>query len=162
MDSLHAIGFYVSSGISLAGGLGAALLPSRSRRGAALGVAGLGVAGIYLSLSAGFAAAVALVCYAGVAWVFANARYRPLDDVAHPIWRQLGAIGAAGLLAMLAYSAFRGDFNRGNFNGGAFNAAAVGRLMLAHDASATVAVAALVLVALVGATAMWRLRDRGR
>ena len=162
MDSLHAIGFYVSSGISLAGGLGAALLPSRSRRGAALGVVGVGLAGAYVSLSAGFAAAVALICYAGAAWLFANARYRSLEDVAHPMWRQVGAIGAGGLLAVLAYSAFRGDFTRATFFGGPFDAAAVGRLILAHDALATEAVAALVLAALVGATAAWRVRERGR
>ena len=38
MDSLHAIGFYVSSGVSLAGGLGVALLPLRDQRGAAMAV----------------------------------------------------------------------------------------------------------------------------
>ena len=162
MDSLHAIGFYVSSGISLAGALGSALLLSRSRRGAALGVAGVGLAGIYVSLSAGFAAAVALICYVGAAWLFANARYRPLEDVAHPMWRQAGAIGAGGTLAVLAYSAFRGDFAHATFFGGAFDVAAVGRLILAHDTLATEAVAALVLAALVGATAAWRVRERGR
>jgi NADH:ubiquinone oxidoreductase subunit 6 (subunit J) len=162
MDSLHAIGFYASSGISLAGGLGAALLPSRGQRGMALGVAGLGLAGIYVVLSAGFAAAIALLCYAGAAWLLANARYRPVEDVAHPNWRQVGAIGAGGLLALLAYSAFRGDFMHATFYGGAFDVAAVGRLILAHDAIATEAVAVLVVVALVGATAMWRVRERGR
>lgn len=162
MDSLHAIGFYVSSGISLAGGLGAALANSRSRRGAALGVAGAGLAGIYLFLSAGFAATIALVCYGGAAWLFASSRYRSLEDVAHPGWRQVGAIGAAGLLAVLAYAAFRSDFTRATFFGGAFDVAAVGRLMLAHDAIAAEAVAALVLVALVGAAATWRARERGR
>src|SRR2546428_3922812 len=47
MDPLHAIGFYVSSGISLAGALGVALLPRRGQRGAALGVVGLGLAGVF-------------------------------------------------------------------------------------------------------------------
>ena len=162
MDSLHAIGFYVSSGISLVGGLGAALLPSRSGRGAAVGVEGVGLAGIYIALSAGFAAAVALLCYAGAAWLFANPRYRSLDNVAHANWRQVGAIGASGLLAVLAYSAFRGDFMHATFYGGPFDVAAVGRLILAHDAIATESVAVLVVVALVGARAMWRVRERGR
>ncbi|HKW70677.1 MAG TPA: hypothetical protein VJP81_08865 [Candidatus Dormibacteraeota bacterium] len=162
MDSLHAIGFYVSSGISLAGGLGAALLPSRGPRAAALGITGVGLAGIYTALSAGFAAAVALLCYGGAAWLFANPRNRPLEDVQHPNWRQVGSIGAGTLLALLAYSAFRGDFSPATFYGGAFDVAAVGRLILAHDAIATEAVAVLVLVALVGATAMWRVRERGR
>src|SRR2546430_8968134 len=48
MDSLHAIGFYVSSGVSLAGALGVALLPLRDQRGVALGVAGMRVAGLVL------------------------------------------------------------------------------------------------------------------
>src|SRR5260370_19474414 len=65
MDSLHAIGFYVSSGVALVGGLGVALLPSRGLRGAGIAVVGLGLAGIYLALSAGFAAAVSLVCFSG-------------------------------------------------------------------------------------------------
>jgi NADH:ubiquinone oxidoreductase subunit 6 (subunit J) len=162
MDSLHAVGFYASSGISLAGGLGVALLPRRDQRGAAMGVAGVGLAGIYLSLSAGFAAVVALLCYAGCAALLAGPRYRSLDSVVRPLWRQLGAIGAAALLALLAYSAFRGDFDQATFFGGAFGTAAVGRLLFAHDALATEAVAALVLVALAGATAVWRARERAR
>ena len=92
MDSLHAIGFYVSSGVSLAGALGVALLPLRDQRGVALGVAGIGLAGLYLSLSAGFAALVALgfyVCYvifalfpvAGPRYFFGNAT-GPIAQVA--------------------------------------------------------------------------------
>src|SRR5438874_7393332 len=108
MDSLHAIGFYASSGVSLAGALGVALLPGRGLRGASMAVVGVGLAGIYLSLSAGFVAAVALVCYAGCAFLVASPLYRPLEGVVGPLWRQVGAIGAAALLAVLAYSAFRG------------------------------------------------------
>ena len=59
MDSLHTIGFYVSAGLSVAGALLVALLPGRGPRGAALGLTGVGLAGIYLFLSAGFAAIVA-------------------------------------------------------------------------------------------------------
>ena len=162
MDSLHAIGFYVSSGVSLAGALGVALLPPRDQRGVALGVAGIGLAGLYLSLSAGFAALVALLCYAGGAWLLAGPRYRSLESVAGSVWRQAGALGAAGLLAILAYAALRGDFAHATFNGGTFGAAAVGRLIFAHDALAAEAVAALVLAALAGATAAWRVRERER
>ena len=93
MDSLQTIGFYVSSGVSLAGGLGVALLTRRDQRGVALGVFGLGLAGIYLSLSAGYAAVVALICYAGCALMFASPQYRRVDAVVGPLWRQLGAIG---------------------------------------------------------------------
>jgi NADH:ubiquinone oxidoreductase subunit 6 (subunit J) len=162
MDSLHAIGFYVSSGISLAGGLGVALLPRRDQRGMALGVTGIGLAGIYLSLSAGFAALVALVCYLGCAALLAGRQYRSLEGVVGPMWRQLGAVGAAALLALLAYSAFRGDFVNATFYGGSFDVAAIGRLLFEHDALATEAVAALVLVALTGATLLWRARERAR
>ena len=162
MDSLHAIGFYVSSGVSLAGGLGVALLPRRDQRGMAMAVAGLGLAGIYLSLSAGFAAAIALVCYAGCAALLARMQYRPLESVTGPLWRQLGAVGAAAMLAVLAYSAFRFDFAHASFLGGAFNSVALGRLLFARDALPTEAVAALVLAALAGAAAAWRMRERAR
>lgn len=163
MDSLHTLGFYASSGISLAGGLGAALLPTRRQRGVSLGVVGVGLSGAYVALSAGFAAAIALICYVGAAWLIASRRYRSLEDTAHPTWRQVGAIGAAALLALLAFSAFRGDFvHTMLFYGGAFDVAAIGRLIFAHDAMAAEAVAALALVALAGASAAWRMRERGR
>jgi hypothetical protein len=162
MDSLHAIGFYVSSGVSLAGGLGVALLPSRDQRGISIGVLGLGLAGVYLTLSAGLAAIVALVCYLGCAAMFASPQYRRLETVVGGTWRQVGAIGAGGLLAILAYSAFRGDFVHASFYGGTFGTANLGRVFFAHDAVATQAVAALVFAALAGATAVWRVRERGR
>jgi len=162
MDSLHAIGFYASSGVSVAGALGVALLPRRDQRGAALAVVGLGLAGLYASLSAGFVALVALVCYLGAAWLVATQQYRAVDNVAGTRWRQLGAVGAAGLLAVLAYSAFRGDFVHAVYYGGEFGATALSRLVFAHDALATEAIAAMVVVALAGATAVWRARERGR
>src|SRR5439155_1573422 len=87
----------------------------------------------------------------GVAWaalLVAAPQYRSVENVASATWRQLGAIGAAGLLALLAYSAFRGDFASATFYGGAFGVAALGRLMFAHDALAVEAVALLGLVAL--------------
>jgi hypothetical protein len=162
LDSLHAIGFYVSSGVSLAGGLGVALLPSRDQRGLAMGAVALGLTSTYLSLSAGFAAAIALVCYAGCAVLLAATQYRSLPAVAGALWRQLGAIGAAALLGVLAYSAYRGDFAHADFFGGDFGAASVARVLFAHDAMATEAIAALALVALAGAAAVWRLRERTR
>jgi NADH:ubiquinone oxidoreductase subunit 6 (subunit J) len=162
MDSLHAIGFYVSAGVSLAGGLGVALLGRRDWRGVALGVTGVGLAGLYAFLGAGFAAIVALVCYLGCALIVAGPRYRVMEAAVGPLWRQLGAVAAALLLAVLAYSAFRGNFAHATFYGGAFGTAALGRLFFLHDALATVAVATLILVALTGATAAWRIRDRAR
>ncbi len=162
MDSLHAIGFYVSAAISVGGGLLVAFLPGRGWRGLALGVAGLGIAGLYAALSADFAGLVALISYAGCALLIAAPRYRIVDSPVGLVWRQAGAVGAAGLFAVLAYAAFRGDFVSATYRGGEFGTAAVGRLLFAHDALATEAVGALVLVALVGATAAWRMRDRGR
>src|ERR1700730_17547180 len=160
MDSLHPIGFYVSAALSVAGGLSVAFLSGRSRRGLSLAVTALGVAGIYLSLSAGFAAIVALVCYGGCALLLAGSTHRIVEPTVGGLWRQLGALGAGGLLAALIYAAFNSGFARATYFGGAIGSAAVGRLFFAHDSLATEGVAALVLVTLVGATLAWRARDR--
>jgi NADH:ubiquinone oxidoreductase subunit 6 (subunit J) len=162
MDSLHAIGFYVSAAISVAGGLSVAFLPDRVRRGMALGAVAIGVAGIYLSLSAGFAALVALACYGGCAVLLAGPAYRVVEANVGGIWRQLGAVGAGALLLSLAYAAYFGNFHESIYFGGDFGTAAIGRRLFTHDALGTEAVAALVLVALVGAAAAWRARDRSR
>jgi NADH:ubiquinone oxidoreductase subunit 6 (subunit J) len=172
MDSLHAIGFYVSAAISVGGGLAVAFLPGRGSRGIALAVVGAGIAGIYLSLSAGFAAVVVLVCYAGCALLVAAPQYRVVETVvggapgalrAHNLWRQAGAVAAGGLFAVLGYAAWRGNFAHQTFLYlGGLNSVSVGRLLFAHDAMSTVAVGALILVALVGATTAWRVRERGR
>src|SRR5438309_12025920 len=106
MDSLHAIGFYVSSGVSLAGALGVALLRNRDVRGASMAVVGVGLAGIYLSLSAGFVAAVALGCSAGRALLVASPLYRPMTSVVGSRCRQVAATGATALRVVLSYSAF--------------------------------------------------------
>jgi NADH:ubiquinone oxidoreductase subunit 6 (subunit J) len=162
MDSLHAIGFYVSSGVSLAGGLGVALLPSRGWRGAAMGVVGIGLTGIYLSLAAGFAAAAALVCYAGCALMLTSLQYRSVGGGVGPLWRQVGAIGAAGMLAVLAYSAFRGDLVPAQNVVVTFDATNLSRLFFARDALPLEAVAVLTLIALAGAAAVWRAGERTR
>jgi NADH:ubiquinone oxidoreductase subunit 6 (subunit J) len=162
MDSLHAIGFYVSAAISVAGGLSVAFLPDRVRRGMALGAVAIGVAGIYLALSAGFAALVALACYGGCAVLLAGPAYRVVEANVGGIWRQLGAVGAGALLLALAYAAYFGNFHESSYFGGDFGVAAIGRRLFAHDALATEAVAALALVALVGAAAAWRAKDRSR
>jgi NADH:ubiquinone oxidoreductase subunit 6 (subunit J) len=162
MDSLHTIGFFLSAALSVAGGLSVAFLSGRPRRGLALAVAAVGIAGLYLSLSAGFAALVALVCYGGCALLLAGPGYRVIEPAIGARWRQAGAIAAAALMAALAYAAYRGDFSRAAYFGGDFGSAALGRRLFAHDALATVAIAALVLVALVGATVAWRGRDRSR
>ena len=162
MDSLHAISFYVSSGVSVIGGLGVALLGPRGLRSLLMAVCGVGLAGIYISLGAGFAAIVALVCYLGCAALVAGPRYRAIESAVGPMWRQLGAIGAGALLLVLGFSAYRGSFVAAKPSGDGFGIADVGRLLFAHDALATDAVAAPVLISLIGAAAIWRVRERGR
>ena len=162
MDSLHTIGFFLSAAVSVAGGLSVAFLPDRPRRGLALAVVAIGIAGIYLSLSAGFAALIALVCYGGCALLLAGSAYRVIEPAVGARWRQAGAIGAAALMGVLGYAAYRGDFAFHQYFGGDFGSAALGRRLFAHDALATEAIAALVLVAIVGATVAWRGRERTR
>jgi NADH:ubiquinone oxidoreductase subunit 6 (subunit J) len=162
MDSLHAIGFYVSAALSVAGGLSVAFLADRYRRGLAMALVAVGVAGIYLSLSAGFAALVALVCYGGCALVLAGSAYRIVETSVGGPWRQVGAVAAAALMAGLGYAAYRSGFVHATYFGGTFGSAALGRGLFGHDAIATEAVAALVVVALVGASLAWRARDRSR
>jgi NADH:ubiquinone oxidoreductase subunit 6 (subunit J) len=170
MDSLHAIGFYMSAGLSVAGGLAVAFLQGRGRRALGLAVAGVGVAGIYTSLAAGFAGVVALVSFAGCAVLLAGPSYRVVEPAVSGRWRQIGALAAAVLFAALAWSAFRGSFtvpwtgyaplSPGSLAGDGFGATQVGRLLFTHDAMSADAIGALVLVALVGATAVWRGRER--
>jgi NADH:ubiquinone oxidoreductase subunit 6 (subunit J) len=162
MDSLHAFGFYVSAALSVIGGLLVALLPDRARRAIALAVAGLGLAGLYASLSAGFAGLVALVCYAGCALLLARTDYRSVQLAVNDRLRQMGALGAGGLLVILAYSAFRGGFQTGSFSGGAVGTGAIGSLLFTQDALATEAVGALVLATLAGVAVAWRRRERER
>jgi NADH:ubiquinone oxidoreductase subunit 6 (subunit J) len=161
LDSLHVIGFYASAAVAGVGGVLLAFLHGHWHRGLALGAVGLGVAGIYVSLSAGFAAMVVLVCYIGCALLVARPDYRTVEQAAAGLWRQIGAVGAALLLVGLAYAAFRGRFAHATFYDGPFNTMTVARLLFAHDALATEAVAGVVLAALVGAGIAWR-RDRPR
>ncbi len=162
MDSPHAIGFYASSAVALGGGLVVVFAGPRGMRALALLISGAGVAGVYASLSAGFVALIVLASFAGSALLLARPDYRTVMGGAAQVWRQLAAVGAAILLAALAYAAFRGDFAHVTFNGGFFGSAAVGRLLFARDALAAEAVGALVLAALVGLTVAWRVHDRSR
>src|SRR5258706_13567617 len=96
MGSLHAIGFYVSAAVSLGGAFLAAFLPGRGTRGVGLAAAGVGVAGLYLSLSAGFSALVALVCFAGCALLLGAPAYRVMEITSSRACRELGAVAAGG------------------------------------------------------------------
>ena len=162
MDSLHTIGFYAASAVALIGAVLVAVLPGRGTRSAALLVAGVGIAGVEASLSAGFTAGVVVLTFAGCAALIARHDYRSFDFPTGVVWRQLGAVGAAILLLALAYAAYRGNFAHITFNGGPLGTAAVGRLLFAHDAAATDAVGVLVLIALAALTVAWRVRERER
>ena len=97
-----------------------------------------------------------------LAALIARHDYRSFDFPTSALWRQAGAIGAALLLLVLAYAAYRGSFAHITFNGGASGAAAIGRLLFAHDAAATDAVGVLILIALASLTVAWRVRERDR
>src|SRR5256885_12271812 len=111
MDSLHAIGFYVSAALAGAGGLFLAFTDSRQRRAVALGLVGLGVAGIDLALSAGFTALVVLICYAGCALLAMRPDHRFLEQAASGPWRQAGAGGAAPAPEGFGYRALPGNLH---------------------------------------------------
>jgi hypothetical protein len=162
MDSPHAIGFYASSVVAVGGALLVALIPGRGARALALLVAGIGVAGIDASLSAGFTAGVVALTFAASAALLARHDYRSFDFVAPALRRQLSAVGAAVLLVALAYAAYRGGFAHVSFNGGALGTAAVGRLLFEHDALATEAIAVLAVIGVVVLTIAWRGHERER
>src|SRR3989442_11005172 len=86
MDSLHAICFYVSAALAGVGGLGLAFARRHQRRALGLGLGGLGTAGAYLSLSAGFAAVIALPCFAPFALLIAPAAYRSVEPATNSVW----------------------------------------------------------------------------
>ena len=141
MDALHSLLFYVSAAIALAGALAASLLDGR-RQAYALSAFGLGLALLYGDLSAGFAGLVALICYLCVAALLLGGPALEVPERA-PSWVwQLAGVLAAIAFAVLAYAAFRGRYQPGAWSGGSFGAAAVGRLLLTHDALATLAVTA--------------------
>jgi NADH:ubiquinone oxidoreductase subunit 6 (subunit J) len=159
VDVLLTIAFYACAGLALAGALGAALLPSLSPwRAPGLFALAVGTAGMLASLSAGFAAVVALVCLlaAGLLLTGRQAGAAPALGVAREArWiGQLAAAAGVGLFAVLAYAALRGDYVHGAYPGGGFGAAALGRLFFSRDALALEAVAFLLLIALGAAAAV--------
>src|SRR5256885_13455665 len=120
MDSPHAIGFYASSAVALGGGLVVVFAGGRDLRALALLISGVGVAGVYASLSAGFAALVVLTSFAGSALLLARPDYRAVMGGVGHVRRQLAAGGGAIPLAALADAAFRGAFARGALHAGLF------------------------------------------
>ena len=76
MDALHSVLFYVLSALAIAGGLAAALLPSRAHRGLGVAAAGVGLGGLLAVLSAGFAGLVVLLCLAACVVALSGRDYR--------------------------------------------------------------------------------------
>lgn len=145
--------------MTVAAALAAVVAPSPFRE---LGVAvtALGAAAVLALLSAGFAAAVELVCGLGAAAVMlAAGGSLPVAPEPGRILQQAGALGSALLLALLLYAAWRGSFFSGSYPGGGFNAATIGRLLFDRDALLGVAALALLVVGVAGAGA-WGARRR--
>jgi NADH:ubiquinone oxidoreductase subunit 6 (subunit J) len=141
--------FYALGALALAGGLATALLTGE-RRLAGMAALGLGLAGLYLDLSAGFAAVVALVCYAVIAALLLRiARTSPsVEGTRGPAAQAAGPLAGIVFL-VLAYSAYKGSFVSGYQALGQVNAAGLGRLLFGRDALAVEAVVASLVVAAV-------------
>ena len=164
MDLVLTIVFFICAILAVAGALGASLVPDAPWRLLGLLAVAVGTAGVLVSLSAGFAALVALVCLGasavligGTAAGGAAGSPRLRFDVADAgaalrLSAQIGAVAAAALLAILLVVAVAGSFVSGPHTGDAFGAAAVGRAFFGRDALAREAVGATLMAALaVGA-----------
>lgn len=162
MDTLHSVLFYAFAALTVGGGLCTSLLGGRAR---ALGVAavGVGLAGLYADLAAGYAAIVTLVALGACAALLlglAGPGLVAADAEPPGPARQLGAALAGVVFLALAYIAFRGSYPAGTASVGTVNAAAVGRLLLGRDALAVEALAAALLVAVAAGGMVARARPR--
>jgi hypothetical protein len=171
LDVVVTIIFYGCAIVAVVGALAAALVPAPSwRLFGLLGVA-IGAAGLLLTLEAGFAALLALVCLSASAVLVGGGlrparadraagsrvgpRRRGLPGADLPA--QLGAAGAVLLLVVLLVIALGGSFAAGASQG-PFAAAEVGRALFGRDALATEAVGASLLVALAVSALAWSRR----
>ena len=162
MDTLHSVLFYAFAALTVGGGLSTSLLGGRAR---ALGVAavGVGLAGLYADLDAGYAAFVTLLAVGASALLLlglAGPRFAASDAEPAGLARQLGAALAGIVFLALAYVAFRGRYAVGTASIGVVNAAAVGRLLLGREALAVEALAAALLVAVAAGGMVARARPR--
>lgn len=157
MDTLHSILFYVFSAAALAGAGLTVLFSSAERRALGLALLGLGLAGLYADLSAGFVGLVALVCYLAMAAVIGGPALRGvLEEPSRSFAQHLAGPSMAIVFIATAYAVFRADFENGAYPGGSFGSAALGRVLFGRDAPAAVAAAALVLCAVAAASALRR------
>jgi NADH:ubiquinone oxidoreductase subunit 6 (subunit J) len=160
VDLVLTIVFFICAILAVAGALAASLGPAASWR--LLGLLGLavGTAGVLVSLWAGFAALVALVCLGASALLLGGVDAAPGRAEAPgraPLSGQVGAAAAALLLVLLLVVAVRGTFAAGGGPAQGFDPAAVGRALLGRDALALEAVgAALTAAFAVGALARSR------
>jgi hypothetical protein len=160
VDVAVTIVFFLSAILAVAGAVGAALGPAASWRLVGLLALAVGAAGVLASLSAGFAAVVALVCLGASALLLGStdasasgAGFRGPGALS----AQVGAVAAALLLVILLVVALRGTFAAGGHAGSAFDAVALGRAFFGRDALALEAVGATLTAALaVGALARSR------
>lgn len=155
MDLVLTIVFYLSAILAVAGALASVLLPTGPRRPLGLLAVAVGTAGVLVSLSAGFAALVALVCLGAAALLLGR------DEVHTPRPRglpaQIGAVAAGLLVLVLVYVAVRGTFFAGRQGVDGFPLAAMGRVLFGRDALALEAVGAMLMVAVAfGAAALRR------
>ncbi|HEY4026696.1 MAG TPA: hypothetical protein VGO86_09725 [Candidatus Dormibacteraeota bacterium] len=160
MDLVLTIVFLICAILAVAGALGASLGPSASWRQLGLLAVAVGTAGVLASLSAGFAALVAVVCLgASAVLLSAGVTGAPRGGIFNgsTVSGQAGAVAAALLLLVLLVVAVRGTFAAGGSIGPGFDAAAVGRAFFTRDALALEAVGAMLTVALA-AGAMARRR----
>jgi NADH:ubiquinone oxidoreductase subunit 6 (subunit J) len=152
LDLVLTIVFSTCAVLAVAGAVASTLGPRATWRLIGLLAVAVGVAGMLASLSAGFAALVALVALGASALLIGGAAVaeeaggdrRPAVGLAG----QLGAVAAALLLAALIVVAVSGSFASGAGTGGAFDVATLGRLLFGRDALAVVGLGATLLVAL--------------
>jgi NADH:ubiquinone oxidoreductase subunit 6 (subunit J) len=165
LDLVLTLVFYGCAIVAVGGAVATALAPAPARSLGPLAVA-IGAAGLLASLSAGFAALVALVCLGASAVLLGGHELRA-DQAGRPagsvraslapadLPAQLGAAAAALLVAVLLVIAFGGVFAPSGGGEGPFGASAVGRALFGRDALAAEAVGAALLVGL-GAAAITR------
>ncbi|HYW27772.1 MAG TPA: hypothetical protein VE953_26610 [Terriglobales bacterium] len=160
MDVALTIVFFLCAIVAVAGAVGAALVPAGPWRLMGLLALAVGAAGVLASLSAGYAAVVALVCLGASALLLgATDASAPAGGLRGPgaLPAQVGAAAAALLLVLLLVVALRGTFAAGGHAGSGFDAVALGRAFFGRDALALEAVGATLTAALaVGALARSR------
>jgi NADH-quinone oxidoreductase subunit J len=159
VDLVLTIVFFLCAILAVAGAVGAALGPDATWRLLGLLVLAVGTAGVLASLSAGFAALVAIVCLGASAVLLGSAGVGAVRDLAvnSLLSAQVGAVAAALLLALLLVVAVGGSFQATSHVPPAFDLAGLGRAFFGRDALALEAVGATLTAGLaVGALARRR------